>query len=83
MDHGQSKQMKVVYTVVERAPGKSYWVRIGVGFVNKDGSLNLKLDAVPTNGSLQVRDWEPPPETAGGGGERPRTRPPGAALGLS
>ncbi len=74
--------MKVVYTVVERAPGKSYWVRIGVGFVNKDGSLNLKLDAVPTNGSLQVRDWEPPPETAGGG-ERQRTRPPGASLGLS
>lgn len=82
MDNTQSKQMKVVYTVVERAPGKSYWVRIGVGFVNKDGSLNLKLDAVPTNGSLQVRDWEPPPETADNSA-RPRVRPSGAALGLS
>jgi hypothetical protein len=50
--------MKVVYTVVERSPGKSSWTRIGVGFVNRDGSMNLKLDAVPVNGTLQVRDWE-------------------------
>src|SRR5580704_6272895 len=49
--------MKVVYTVVDRA-GKSYWTRVGVGFVNRDGSLNLRLDAIPTNGTLQVRDWE-------------------------
>jgi hypothetical protein len=59
---GHSKHMKVVYTVVERSPGKSFWTRIGVGFVNNDGSLNLKLDALPTNGSLQVREWEPPGE---------------------
>jgi hypothetical protein len=49
----------VVYTVVERLPGKSWWTRVGVGFVNQDGSLNLRLDAIPTNGTLQVRDWEP------------------------
>jgi hypothetical protein len=50
--------MKVVYTVVERAPGKSFWTRVGVGFVNRDGSMNLKLDAMPVNGTLQVRDWD-------------------------
>ena len=50
--------MKVVYTVVERAPGKSFWTRVGVGFVNRDGSMNLKLDAIPVNGTLQVRDWD-------------------------
>jgi hypothetical protein len=51
--------MKTVYTVVERSPGKSHWTRVGVGFVNRDGSINLKLDAVPVNGTLQIRDWEP------------------------
>lgn len=49
--------MKAVYTIVERAPGKSFWTRVGVGFVNKDGSLNLRLDAIPTNGTLHVREW--------------------------
>jgi hypothetical protein len=50
--------MKIVYTIVERGPGKSFWTRVGVGFVNRDGSMNLKLDAIPVNGTLQVRDWE-------------------------
>lgn len=50
--------MKIVYTVVDR-DGKPHWVRIGVGFVNKDGSINVTLDALPTNGMLQIRNWEP------------------------
>jgi len=42
---------------------------VGIGFVNRDGSMNLKLDAVPVNGTLQVRDWEerdshPRPQTS-------------------
>ncbi len=32
---------------------------MGVGFVNQDGSWNLRLDAIPVNGVLQVREWEP------------------------
>jgi hypothetical protein len=59
MEEQQSKNMKTVYTVVERGPGKSFWVRVGVGFTNRDGSLNLRLDAIPVNGLLQVREWEP------------------------
>jgi hypothetical protein len=55
----QQKNIKAVYTVVERGQGKSFWVRIGVGFTNRDGSLNLRLDAIPINGTLQVREWEP------------------------
>jgi hypothetical protein len=54
--NGQS--MKAVFTIVERGAGKSYWTRVGVGFVNRDGSITLKLDAIPVNGTLQVRDWE-------------------------
>lgn len=53
-------ERKTIYTIVERKDGKSYWVRVGAGFVNRDGSITVKLDAVPVNGVLQVRDWEPP-----------------------
>ena len=54
-----AKTMKTVFTVVERGQGRSFWTRVGVGFVNSDGSLTLRLDAIPTNGTLQVRDWQP------------------------
>jgi len=57
---GPQRAMKAVFTVVERGGGKSYWTRVGVGFVNNDGSLNLRLDAIPINGTLQVREWEGP-----------------------
>lgn len=51
----QSK-VKVVYVITERG-GKNYWNRIGVAFVNHDGSLNVKLEAMPVNGELQIRDY--------------------------
>ena len=51
-------KMKVAYVVTERGD-KSYWNRVGVAFTNRDGSLNVKLDAYPVGGSLQIRDWEP------------------------
>lgn len=56
----QTKNMKAVYTVIDRGQGKSFWVRIGVGFTNRDGSLNVRLDAIPVNGTLQVREWAEP-----------------------
>ncbi len=71
----ETKTMKVVYTVIERG-GKSYWTRVGVGFVNQDGSLNLRLDAIPTNGTLQVRDWEPLDKRSEGRRDGPPTMPP-------
>lgn len=55
-----TKQIKAVYTIVERPGDKSFWVRIGSAFLNRDGSWNLKLDALPLNGSLQMRDPFPP-----------------------
>jgi hypothetical protein len=63
--------MKTVYTIVERGPGKSFWTKVGVGFTNRDGSINLHLDAIPVNGRLQIRDYEPwerrPPQGDTGG----------------
>jgi hypothetical protein len=49
-------KMKIVYVICERN-GKSYWNRIGAAFVNNDGSINVKLDAVPISGELQIRDY--------------------------
>jgi len=53
---------KAVYTIIEKdsvqGDGKrSFWVRIGAAFVNSDGSYSVKLNALPVNGTLHVRDW--------------------------
>lgn len=50
--------MKEVFTVIENnnKEGKALWIRVGVAFVNKDGSLNVKLNCLPLNGSLHIRD---------------------------
>lgn len=53
----QSK-VKIAYVVTQRGTQK-YWTRIGAAFVNRDGSISVKLDAVPVNGEIQVRDYVP------------------------
>ncbi|PIR24923.1 MAG: hypothetical protein COV43_07765 [Deltaproteobacteria bacterium CG11_big_fil_rev_8_21_14_0_20_42_23] len=55
----ENKTPKQVYVVQEEKEGKSRWKSIGVAFVNKDGSLNIFLDALPLNGKLHVRDAKP------------------------
>lgn len=52
--------MKVVYSITERG-GKNYWTRIGAAFVNSDGSLNVKLECLPINGEMHIRDYVPRP----------------------
>lgn len=46
-----------VFTIRDRTTedGKDFWVKIGSVWKNRDGSLNIKLDALPLNGKLQVR----------------------------
>lgn len=54
-----------IYTIVEK-PGyaKGIWLDIGVARRNRDGSLSGKLDALPVNGMIQLREHEPrKPET--------------------
>jgi len=66
-----------VYAVVERKDGqKSFWIKIGAAFANRDGSTTLLLDAFPigTN-KLQIRElreWEARPAAANG---QPEARP--------
>ena len=50
------------------------------GSVNRDGSINLRLDAIPTNGTLQIRDYEerdgaPRPQEGQSPASIPRSRP--------
>lgn len=54
-----------VYTVVERSGSeRSFWVRIGACFLNRDGSYSVVLDALPTNGRLQIRERQTASEPA-------------------
>jgi len=53
-----------VYTVLKRDEGKDFWQRIGVAFINRDGSMNVILNALPTNGRLHIREPEPQEEPA-------------------
>lgn len=53
--------MKEVFTIEEKQgkdgkEGKAYWHRVGTAFENKDGSVNVYLNALPVNGKLQIRD---------------------------
>ena len=49
---------KIAYVITNRN-GRSFWNRVGVAFVNSDGSINVKLEAMPVNGEIQIRDYTP------------------------
>jgi hypothetical protein len=72
---GGDRGYKVVYTIVERPNGKKpVWLRIGAAFENRDRSLNVKLDACPTNGTLHIRDYVPDERWPRRGDESPPYR---------
>jgi hypothetical protein len=52
-------KMMYVYTIVEKQGAeKPFWTKIGACFSNRDGSLNVLLDALPVNGRLHIRPRE-------------------------
>lgn len=51
-------KMKIAFVITKRGT-RSFWNRCGVAFVNRDGSINVKLESVPVNGELQIRDYVP------------------------
>jgi hypothetical protein len=55
-------QPRILYLLVE-ANEKTYWNRAGVGFLNNDGSVNIKLDMFPGL-TFNMRDPKPNGETA-------------------
>ncbi len=59
----EQNRMKIAYVITQRND-RNFWNRVGVAFVNKDGSINVKLEAVPVNGEIQIRDYQPKDELA-------------------
>jgi len=51
---------KDAFQIVEGKDGKSRWTKIGMAFINKDGSINVLLDAFPRDGKIQIRDRRQP-----------------------
>jgi hypothetical protein len=53
----ENNQIYDVFTIIEsnKEDIKNRWNKIGTGFLNRDGSINVILDAYPANGRLQVR----------------------------
>lgn len=47
--------MKDVFTIVKNGE-KEYWNKIGTAFVNRDNSLTVRLNALPINGALHIRE---------------------------
>jgi hypothetical protein len=62
------KDVFAIYETNTEGKERGRWVRVGVAFPNRDGSLNVLLDAIPLNGRLQIRDRAEPQN----GKERPR-----------
>ncbi|MCK6510207.1 hypothetical protein L6R29_09605 [Myxococcota bacterium] len=48
---------QAVYTIIERENSdRGYWLRVGTAFFNRDNSLTVYLNALPTNSRLHIRD---------------------------
>lgn len=56
----QQKQMFKVLCPMKKQDGGTYWMRLGTGFRNKDNSINIHLDALPTGEApkLQLREFD-------------------------
>ncbi len=37
---------------------RTWWVKAGTAWVNRDGSLNVYLDVLPLDGKLHVREFD-------------------------
>ena len=55
---GTGRKKWAVYTIRERSGlEKPIWLRVGIAFMNRDGSYSLYLDAQPLDGKLHMREW--------------------------
>lgn len=61
------KMMKVLSPIAGKEGSKTHWMRAGVAYENKDGSINIYLDLLPTNGKLQLREFEESDRRSEGG----------------
>ncbi len=54
---GGGRRPLAVFAVVEREGRPAIWIRVGSAFTNRDGSMNLVLDAFPIGSNrLHIRE---------------------------
>ncbi len=60
MQMQSQKRFKVLTPIEAKKGGKTYWMKVGIGFPGKDAaSFNLYIDAWPTQGKmLHVREMD-------------------------
>jgi hypothetical protein len=47
---------KVVVYVIAKKGERTFWTKVGTGTRNADGSIDAKLDSLPIEGKLHIRD---------------------------
>jgi hypothetical protein len=52
---GSGRKPWGAFNIVKRGD-KNFWNRIGSAFHNRDGSMNIYLDALPRDGKVQIRE---------------------------
>jgi hypothetical protein len=69
----KKSQSKSVYAILEKPGKRTYWMKVGIAFLNHDQSWNVYLDVLPLDGKLQIRDEDQRPrnQAAASGAERP------------
>lgn len=50
----------VVYSVRTNGREAAVWIRAGVAYLNRDGSMNVLLDVLPIGGKLHIREAPAP-----------------------
>jgi hypothetical protein len=50
----------IAWAIIERkGSDRPFWNRVGSAFVNRDGSINVYLEALPLQGKVQLREEQP------------------------
>lgn len=52
------KKVYKIMSAVEKRDGGSFWIRVGSGYTNRDGSVNIYLDVFPKTFQLQMRELD-------------------------
>ncbi len=56
----EKKSILKIFTIIEKPNSqKNYWQEIGMATRNRDGSLNGRLNALPVNGTIHIREQLP------------------------